>query len=212
MNLGNRLYELRKQKNMSQEEAAEKLQVTRQTISKWETNQSQPDFDKIIPICELYGITVDKLFGDLKGSIDKKEYNIESERDLRLKKRNALVVSGSVFLYFIAVIWVILASNLSWLSENVMISIFLLICAIATVILIFNFMTLPKQEKEVEKKRKEEIEKYDGIIAIFFTCIYLLISFLTQAWHLTWLIWIVFALVIEIVHLILGMKGNKNDE
>ena len=61
MNLGDRLMELRKSKHLSQEEVAEKINVSRQTISKWETNQSTPDFDKIIPICELYGITTDEL-------------------------------------------------------------------------------------------------------------------------------------------------------
>ena len=40
MNFGEKLYELRKEKNLSQEEVAEKLNVTRQTVSKWETNQS----------------------------------------------------------------------------------------------------------------------------------------------------------------------------
>ena len=61
-NLGERLLELRKDKRLSQEEVAEKLNVTRQTVSKWETNQSMPDFDKIVPLCELYGITPNELF------------------------------------------------------------------------------------------------------------------------------------------------------
>ena len=53
MNLGEKLFELRKAKNLTQDEVAEKLNVTRQTISKWETNQSAPDFDKIVPLCEI---------------------------------------------------------------------------------------------------------------------------------------------------------------
>ena len=56
-NLGERLFKLRRDKKLSQEEVAEKLNVTRQTISKWETNQSLPDFDKVVPLCELYDIT-----------------------------------------------------------------------------------------------------------------------------------------------------------
>lgn len=40
---------------------AEKLKVTRQTVSKWETNQSTPDFDKIVPLCELYEISPNEL-------------------------------------------------------------------------------------------------------------------------------------------------------
>ena len=50
MDLGENLYNLRKKKNLSQEEVAEKLNVTRQTISKWETGESKPDFDKIVQI------------------------------------------------------------------------------------------------------------------------------------------------------------------
>ena len=56
MSLGERLMDLRKKKGLSQEEAADKLNVTRQTISKWELDQSTPDFDKVKPICDLYGI------------------------------------------------------------------------------------------------------------------------------------------------------------
>ena len=60
MNIGEKLFELRKKKNLSQEEVADKLNVTRQTVSKWETNQSTPDFDKIVPLCELFEIRIIK--------------------------------------------------------------------------------------------------------------------------------------------------------
>ena len=56
MSLGERLLDLRKKKGLSQEEIAGLLDVSRQTVSKWETDQSTPDFDKIIPICKLYEI------------------------------------------------------------------------------------------------------------------------------------------------------------
>ena len=64
MNLGEKLLSLRKKKGLSQEEVADILHVTRQTISKWETNQSMPDFDKVVPICDLYEISTDELFKD----------------------------------------------------------------------------------------------------------------------------------------------------
>ena len=48
MEFGNRLYELRKQKGLSQEELANRLDVTRQTISKWELGDSTPDMDKLV--------------------------------------------------------------------------------------------------------------------------------------------------------------------
>ena len=75
MNIGEKLYELRKGKNLSQEEVADKLNVTRQTISKWETNGSSPDFDKIKPLCDLYEITPDELLTGVKKEVEEQPMN-----------------------------------------------------------------------------------------------------------------------------------------
>lgn len=61
MEFGNRLYELRKQKGFSQEELANRLDVTRQTVSKWELGDSTPDMDKLIALGELFEISLDEL-------------------------------------------------------------------------------------------------------------------------------------------------------
>lgn len=58
-NLGERLYNLRTSNEMSQGNLAEKLDVSRQTISKWENNMSIPELDKIIALSELFGVSVD---------------------------------------------------------------------------------------------------------------------------------------------------------
>ncbi len=61
MKFEQKLINLRKQKSMSQEELAEKLNVTRQTISKWELGQSKPDMDKLLEISKLFDISVEEL-------------------------------------------------------------------------------------------------------------------------------------------------------
>lgn len=61
MDFGNRLYELRKQRGMSQEELAGRLDVTRQTVSKWEVGDSTPDMAKLIALGELFEISLDEL-------------------------------------------------------------------------------------------------------------------------------------------------------
>ncbi len=61
MNLGERIYALRTQNKLSQEELAEKLDVSRQSVSKWENNMAVPELDKIIRMSELFGVTVDAL-------------------------------------------------------------------------------------------------------------------------------------------------------
>ena len=200
MNIGEKILQLRKKEGMSQEELAEKLNVTRQTISKWETNQSAPDFEKIIPLCEVFNIKADEL---LRGEIEEKDQT----DDKIIRKKTALKVSISVFLYFLAIIWLISMSTNTWLSEELMVSIFLFICAIATVILIYHFMTLPKEEKE-EKK----YEWLDDLITLAFTAIYLLISFITMHWEITWIIWIIYALVLEIIHFVLKVKESRNEK
>ena len=61
MDFNNKLYELRKQKGFSQEELANRLNVSRQTISKWEVGDSTPDMEKLIAISELFGVSLDEL-------------------------------------------------------------------------------------------------------------------------------------------------------
>lgn len=64
MEFNNKLYELRKQKGFSQEELANRLNVSRQTVSKWEVGDSTPDMEKLIAISDLFGITLDELVLD----------------------------------------------------------------------------------------------------------------------------------------------------
>ena len=61
MNLGETIYKLRTTHNLSQEELAEKLGVSRQSVSKWENNMAVPELDKIIRMSELFGVTVDEM-------------------------------------------------------------------------------------------------------------------------------------------------------
>ncbi|MEX8341051.1 helix-turn-helix domain-containing protein [Clostridioides difficile] len=61
MTLGEKIQKLRKQNGFSQEELAEKVTVTRQTISKWELNQSEPDLDFIAQLSNIFNVSADIL-------------------------------------------------------------------------------------------------------------------------------------------------------
>ena len=61
MSLGSSLFDARKKKGMSQEAVAEKLGVSRQTISKWETDETLPDIRQSKRLAALYGLTLDEL-------------------------------------------------------------------------------------------------------------------------------------------------------
>ena len=61
MTTGEKIYELRKSARITQEEFADKLEVTRQSVSKWESDSAYPETDKIIKIAELFGVSCDYL-------------------------------------------------------------------------------------------------------------------------------------------------------
>ena len=64
MKFNEKLIEIRKKEGLSQEELGYKLNVTRQTISKWELGQTTPEMDKLIEISKLFDISVDELIKD----------------------------------------------------------------------------------------------------------------------------------------------------
>lgn len=61
MNLGEKIYKLRTKQNLSQGDVADALDVSRQSVSKWENNSAVPDLDKIIKLAELFGVSLDEL-------------------------------------------------------------------------------------------------------------------------------------------------------
>lgn len=65
MTVGERIQQLRKAAGLSQEQLAEQLDVSRQSVSKWELNDAAPEISKIIALSELFGISTDEL---LKGA------------------------------------------------------------------------------------------------------------------------------------------------
>lgn len=59
--IGSRILEYRKKMNMSQEEFANKIGVSRQAVSKWELDKAYPDLDKLVDICGMFGLSLDEL-------------------------------------------------------------------------------------------------------------------------------------------------------
>lgn len=77
MNFGEKLYTLRKGKGLSQEALADMLNVSRQAVSRWESDLSYPETEKIIALSEIYGVTVDSLLKN--GELSSDDRNTVSE-------------------------------------------------------------------------------------------------------------------------------------
>ena len=61
MNLGENIYRLRTERNLSQGELADALEVSRQSVSKWENNSAVPELEKLIKMAHIFGISIDEL-------------------------------------------------------------------------------------------------------------------------------------------------------
>lgn len=120
MILADKIIDLRKKNGWSQEELAEKLGVSRQSVSKWEGAQSVPDMGRVVQMSELFGVSTDYLLKDTlgqpepgtdSGSDDRPERTVgmeEANAFLRVKEKNASHVALGVLLCILSPICLIL--------------------------------------------------------------------------------------------------------
>ncbi|KRL21412.1 helix-turn-helix domain-containing protein [Lactobacillus gallinarum] len=133
MKLGQKIAGLRKKSSLSQEALAEKMNVSRQAVSKWESNQSIPDIEKIVDLSELFGVTTDYLLKNGtpsfelpgKSSEEKIEKALpaitdqEIDQYLEVAKKAAHFESLSIALFFLAIASFCLFSTLVFISHNI---------------------------------------------------------------------------------------------
>lgn len=93
MQVGNQIKKYRDQLHLSQEQLAEKIYVTRQTISNWETNKSYPDIHSLVLLSQIFNVSIDQL---VKGDLEMMKYQIEKEEVNKFNK-NA-VIYGALLL------------------------------------------------------------------------------------------------------------------
>ena len=133
MKLGQKITQLRKKSHLSQEALAEKMNVSRQAVSKWESNQSIPDIEKIVDLSELFGVTTDYLLKNGTPSFElpgktteekqiKKLPSIDDQQItqyLEVAKKTAHFESLSIALFFLAIASFCLFFSFVSISPNI---------------------------------------------------------------------------------------------
>lgn len=141
MSLGNNIYNLRAKADLSQEELAAKLGVSRQSVSKWETDASVPDVDKLIQLSKIFEITLDEL---VNGEENQQQADIirpeatqiengSAVKDSSFKSRKivgAVLIGVSLFAVFLSLIFM---SDITPII--VLLSVYFLLCGIICVIM-----------------------------------------------------------------------------
>lgn len=115
MNFNDRLIDLRRKRGLSQEQLGYELGVSRQTVSKWELEQSYPDFQRLVLLSDYYGIGPDELVrgidvGDVRAlnesdkQISSIYADVERGKEAVLRDWRAFLVVGGVVLALFALV------------------------------------------------------------------------------------------------------------
>lgn len=174
-----KLIQLRKKAGWSQEELADQMNVSRQSVSKWEGAQSVPDLEKIIRLSKLFGVTTDYL---LKDEIEEEESpsvseEISSARYVSLEEANAFLevktitsrsIAYGVFLCILSPICLLILGVLSeskkyGLSENMAVGIGMIILLIIVAIAVAIFIDSGSKTSSFLYLEKEVFETEYGV-------------------------------------------------
>lgn len=93
MTIGEKILSLRKARGWSQEELADKIGVSRQAVSRWEADSAKPDADKIIAICDLFGVSADYL---LREKYEGQHAVVETQQSALGKALRAMSLGESI--------------------------------------------------------------------------------------------------------------------
>ena len=145
MELGNQIKHYRKQFGYSQEDLAEHVYVTRQSISNWETNKTYPDINSLILLSQVFSISLDQL---IKGDIDIMKQEINQQDLITFNKH-------SIILTIMFIIMIVIPIPLMWWLGYIGIGIWIIIVGIT-----LYYACL------VEKyKKKYDIQTYREIVS-----------------------------------------------
>ena len=217
MIFADKLIDLRKKNGWSQEELAEKLNVSRQAVSKWEGAQSIPDMTRIIQLSELFGVSTDYL---LKDNLEQAEAATsadltqdsapdvavrtigmeEANAFLKIKEENSRRVALGVLLCIASLIplfvSLVFTKGESFLQVIGIAAILVLaaigVMLIVRVSIIWGSYQILLEEGDYTRESKES-NKHTSLLTTAYWClvvaIFLLWSFLTNDWKNTWIVW-----------------------
>ena len=137
MSLGENISRLRSQKNMSQGDLASELGVSRQSISKWETDGSVPELEKLVKLSQIFGVSLDELVMDKrKEAVQEPQINrtnTETQSQDKPEKGPSRKTVGTILLCTGAVILILLTMLGGFLSGLLFASPFLLCGAVCLI-------------------------------------------------------------------------------
>lgn len=205
---GEFLYTLRKEKGMTQAELAQALNVTNKAVSKWETGEAMPETAQLLPIAQIFGVTVDELLkGERREDADGNGYENEDigetihdeiknhlftrgkddeDAQKSLAEKICGAVCAAIMLIGITVYLFLGALKELWTPYWLIIPLCALSCGIIGII--SDMCNPAKRRKREERGENAYAGGICGIAVLASVAAYLLSAALTGLWHPLWII------------------------
>lgn len=118
MSLSTKLVTLRKQKGLTQMDLAEKLQVSRQAISRWEVGAAVPSTENLKVLGDLYGVSIDYLLNDISDNIENQKNDVADQTNPLAKKRTTIRIWGALVFTMVVIITISIIAIVSRNTEE----------------------------------------------------------------------------------------------
>ena len=170
MILADKIIEERKKNGWSQEELANKLGVSRQAVSKWESAGSIPDLQRILQMSELFGVTTDYLLKDeieeepLNAYVETKTIKVsmeEANQYLDMKSRGSRIVANATSLCILSPVPLIVLGTMT--EDHILIGFSLVLLLVLVAIAVYLFVNYGLHESHMQHLEKESFETEYGV-------------------------------------------------
>lgn len=170
MILADKIIEERKKNGWSQEELANKLGVSRQAVSKWESSASIPDLQRILQMSELFGVTTDYLLKDeieeepLNEYVETKTIKVsmeEANQYLDMKSRGSRIVANATSLCILSPVPLIVLGTMT--EDHILVGFSLVFLLILVAIAVYLFVNYGLHESHMQHLEKESFETEYGV-------------------------------------------------
>lgn len=170
MILADKIIEERKKNGWSQEELANKLGVSRQAVSKWESSGSIPDLQRILQMSELFGVTTDYLLKDeieeerLNEYVETKTIKVsmeEANQYLDMKSKGSRIVANATSLCILSPVPLIVLGTMT--EDHILIGFSLVLLLVLVAIAVYLFVNYGLRESHMQHLEKESFETEYGV-------------------------------------------------
>ena len=182
--IGVKLRDARNACDLTQEEVAERIQVSRQTLSNWENEKTYPDINSVLKLSDLYGVSLDCLLKDDEKMIKHMEDTMDTVKSNRLMILMWTLCPVGFFILNLLTGGIVVGRNFFAIHGPAFFWMLFLVIALALVSIGINVIHLSKKKKAAANAAMREIMSKSDLLRFWMPVIFLVLAILTLCFFL----------------------------